>query len=405
MKNKYSKFTVKDFLNDHFFMTTILNETPESIAYWKALLEENEGIRANFEEAKRILLDDAPNLQIHQTKRLSEDIWLRIKKTNKRKKRIILLKEVSQVAAVVLFIGLCVSTFIIDTPLVKDKNDVADNITINIKKDDLLKKGVLLKTNDSLINIPEAEDIYICYLENGTLEINNKPIKLSKLIQNEAIEGLYYNELVVPYGKRTTLTLSDGSTLHVNSGTTIKYPVEFSSQRRDIYVDGEIFINVTKDKKRPFYVHTHVYTAEVLGTSFNVSAYSEDESASILLVTGQVKVSNANFNKIITPNQMVQRIDNEDIVKENINVNNYTSWTEGIYRFQNESLDNILLRVAKYYGVSITYPSSIKLLRFSGSLDLKEDQERVFHGLCMTANIDYKEHNKEQFEFTIKNKD
>lgn len=403
MKSKYSDYSVKDFLNDHFFMTSILNQTSDTTMYWESILKEDKELRKNFEEAKQILLDDQPKLNDADTEKLSKDLWAKIYRTNKQKKRISLVKEISKVAVIiVLFIGLSVSYIIYNSNDFNDSRIVADNITVKVKDDALFKQGVFLKTNDSLISIPDSENIDIRYSNNGNLEINKKDFKLRNLPRSK-FSNLTYNELVVPYGKRTTLTLSDGSKLHVNSGTRIRYPMKFSDRRRDIYVDGEIFIDVAKDKEKPFYVHTHAYTTEVLGTSFNVSAYSEDKSASILLISGKVKVFNENNEYVLKPNQMLEFIDSRNILSEENDINNHTSWKEGVYRFQNESMDNILIRLAKYYGVSMTYPATAKQLRFSGSLDLKDDFKRTLYGICAIANLDYIEENESQYKIIIKN--
>ena len=98
------------------------------------------------------------------------------------------------------------------------------------------------------------------------------------------LEKLVYNTIKIPYGKRFELQLSDGTIVHLNSGTTLKYPVKFiASGNRQVFLDGEAFFDVAKDKTHPFVVNADNLNVRVLGTHFNVSNYPEDKLTDIVL--------------------------------------------------------------------------------------------------------------------------
>ena len=101
------------------------------------------------------------------------------------------------------------------------------------------------------------------------------------------------------------MTFADGSKVWVNAGTRVIYPVEFEKDKREIYVDGEIYIEVARDENRPFYVRTKDMNVRVLGTKFNVTAYESEAIRSVVLAQGCVQVETARTPKaILAPNQM-----------------------------------------------------------------------------------------------------
>lgn len=111
------------------------------------------------------------------------------------------------------------------------------------------------------------------------------------------------------------LTFSDGSKVWVNAGTRVIYPTEFEKDKREIYVDGEIYIEVARDEERPFYVRTKDMNVRVLGTKFNVTAYESEPIRSVVLAQGCVQVETTQTPKaILAPNQMFSSVEG----KENI---------------------------------------------------------------------------------------
>ena len=122
-----------------------------------------------------------------------------------------------------------------------------------------------------------------------------------------SVEKLVYNTLKIPYGKRFELQLSDGTVVHLNSGTTLKYPVKFiAGENRQVFLDGEAFFDVTKDKKHPFVVNADKLNVRVLGTHFNVSSYPEDAQTDVVLVEGSVGLYRGNETFDATKNTILK---------------------------------------------------------------------------------------------------
>jgi ferric-dicitrate binding protein FerR (iron transport regulator) len=198
----------------------------------------------------------------------------------------------------------------------------------------------------------------------------------------------------VPPGKRTVLNLPDGTKVWVNSDTRLIYPASFSHDMREIFVNGEIYIDVAKDEKRPFIVKTKDMEVRVLGTKFNITAYEEDDEKTVVLVSGSVQINTKNNNDsaLLTPEQMYVNEKGQTHITT-VDTKTYTSWIDGIYFCKNLNLENILQRLSRYYGVEIACDPSVGKEIFSGKLDLKENLDSIFDGIAFAIPISYTESN------------
>ncbi len=221
--------------------------------------------------------------------------------------------------------------------------------------------------------------------------------------QAEQIELL---RLIVPKGKRSFVKLSDGSTLWVNSGSRLVYPAEFTGRKREIYLDGEIYGAIATVPGKSFSVHTERMEVTVLGTELNVQAYSSDASDAVVLVTGSVEVKPDNAGeagaRLLTPGKMAV-VEEETILVSTVNVEDYTSWKEGHYRFKNEPLANVTKRLSRYYGVDIECSSEAGLLKCSGGIFLQDDLRDVLDGLAISLPITIEKRDNSYYIYTKMN--
>lgn len=173
----------------------------------------------------------------------------------------------------------------------------------------------------------------------------------------EARGSISYNTLKVPYGKTFKVQLSDGSFVHLNAGTQLKYPKQFAENERRVYLEGEAFFEVTHNEDKPFIVETSATSTQVLGTSFNISAYKEDEFIATVLVEGSVTVSDINIPNVrvaLTPghialwNKVTKRIDVQEV-----ETSEYTSWREGKLVFESRTFEEMFRVLERKYNVKI----------------------------------------------------
>ena len=200
-----------------------------------------------------------------------------------------------------------------------------------------------------------------------------------------------FNQLNTARSKSCAVTLSDGSSVRLNSFSRLRYPVAFNGKSREIFLEGEAFLEVAKSDI-PFVVHTELMDIEVLGTTFNISAYPE-EDIEATLVEGSVKVSAADGESItLNPSeQAILNPDRENIVVEKVDTDFYTSWVKGDMNFQDERLEDILDRLSIWYDFSVKYgDKAVKDIRFGCHISHNDDIGKLLLSLQNTNKIKVK---------------
>src|SRR5690625_1538437 len=381
--DKYKSYTATDFLKDKDFLRWQLFNGEEDMLFWGRVIEEYPALRSRVEEGIVLYKD---NIRFNDFKMSRPEISescvslqnLIGKKKKQNTRRVIL--SISAIAA-------SIAIFIFSLPFIFNK----DNNRLDIATfAQTLPDGIDLYSSDTKLILSE----------NNTVVLNNKESSIQ--YEEDAIKAddnfilkeelSPYNQLITPYGKRSTITLSDGTKAWVNAGSKLTYPAEFSKEKREIYVDGEIYIEVSEDKKRPFVIKTRQMDINVLGTKFNVSAYEADKANSVVLLSGSVSISPGTHNKkiILNPNQMYSGLEGSHSV-ENVDASIHILWTRGLYQFESEKLDNIVTRLERYYGIRIECDATIAELKCSGKLDMKDDMNKLLEELSRALPIQYQQ--------------
>jgi len=171
-----------------------------------------------------------------------------------------------------------------------------------------------------------------------------------------------YNTIEVPYGERSTVTLYDGTKVWLNSGTKFRYPVAFSAQTRNVYVEGEAFLNVAKDAKHPFVVNAGQLQVKVLGTHFNVCAYPDDNEFSATLEEGSINAVNTVNGRSVTlvpGEQVVLDRQTNGMTHLQVNTDLYTSWKENLLKFEDAPFEEVIKKMERWYDVKIEVDPAI----------------------------------------------
>ena len=193
-------------------------------------------------------------------------------------------------------------------------------------------------------------------------------ITTEALIENDSLLGLQYNHIKlrdeqpvfhtvkVPVAGEYHFTLSDGTKVWMNSDSELRFPVNFTSNRREIFIKGEAYFEVEPDRERPFIVHANQVSIQVLGTKFNVSAYGESQQVLTTLVQGGVNVKYAGLQTELQPGfQAVTDIKAGTMDRREVEVGMYTSWTKGIFEYENMPLSDIAVQLSRWYDVRIIF--------------------------------------------------
>ena len=256
-------------------------------------------------------------------------------------------------------------------------------------------KEIQIETKESKIEYSET---------SNEIKINAQ----KKVEQQAETESLTFNTIIVPYGKRTQITLSDNSTVWLNSGSKLVYPVRFSEDKREVYLEGEAIFEVSHNQKYPFHVLTRDLEVKVLGTVFNISAYIDDNTINTILKSGAVELiykSNSFLSqtkeKMIPGMLAVYDPAKRTMEQTNVNTNNYLSWKDGYIVVERKTLGYIAKKLSRYYNIPIKI-DNLELANesFSGYLDLRNSATQVLEMIAEIVEIKIKQLDDHQIIIT-----
>lgn len=395
-KNPF-KYTIDELLMNDYFISSVLHPTLESQEFWKDQIEAGNVSVDDFEKATLFTkaVQSRKNKLFRKEKEL---LWERIeignKATLKKRIRTLYIACISAAACVLLLIG--VSGYLYNG---SKQNASFDPIA-------RLKKTTVEAGSDIRLMLSESDQVTfgdnhaeVKYSDKGEVKVNSRTLvkektgnpvveKKEQLKKEETTAS--YNQLIVPRGRHATLLLSDGTKLWINAGSRVIFPVAFAESKREIYVDGEIYLEVTRNESSPFIVKTDRMQVNVQGTSFNIKSYGDEDTDHVVLVTGSVQVRTAKGEGTqLSPNQRFLCTNDGVVSVDVVDVYDHICWKDGLLRYKSESLSTILERLSTYYGKEIRWDSEVATLKCSGKLDLKEDIEKVLNGLTKMIPVKF----------------
>ena len=269
-----------------------------------------------------------------------------------------------------------------------------------------------LETNPSAItsNVIKKKKIFIPLLKYVAVIMATTMIawgfsKISKSqLQQTENSPIAWNEIQIQKGGRpSTVLLSDGSKVSLNTATMFKYPTDFSSTQREIYLDGEAYFEIKENKHKPFIVKLKNQHITVLGTNFNIESHSEKNYSIITLLSGSISLETFNDkqesinSQIMKPNQRAYYDKQTGIVSlENIDASLANVWMNGEYKFKDEPLFLILNRLENYYDITFHLESdSLKNIKYTGTFNVNQSIQEVLKIINYEKQFIFSELNKE----------
>jgi transmembrane sensor len=387
---EYFDFTQNEFIEDVYFCEWVKQPSEEAQVFWEEFIKKYPGKLKEIEMAKLMIKSMIP-----VEKDLSEveidSLLIGIRNSiSKRKKGNWRIWYSAAAAVILIFL---VSIWWINSENHKDYN-VVDYSQL-LPSHSISHDIELILGDQTKVKISEKAS-ELKYNSDGKLVINS-----AKSIQQEAARStsseVLINTIMVPRGKRANITFTDGTTLWLNSGSSAIYPVEFTGQKREIYIKGEGYLEVAHDESRPFFVKTDQLNIQVMGTCFNISAYPEDATTKVVLVEGRVVArSTNNPGVILLPNQMISF--NNETKKTDVSevkVEDYISWKDGWLLCNSEELGSLVEKLERYYDQRIIFSDDeVKFYCLSGKLDLKDDLNQVLQVIATTAPVEIQVENE-----------
>ena len=226
------------------------------------------------------------------------------------------------------------------------------------------KKAVLILDNGEAIDLKSTSGVELKEKDGTVIQVDSTVLNYQQAPARTS-EKLAYNKVNVPRGGEYKLMLSDGSKVQLNSMSSIRFPVQFAQDCRLVELEGEAYFEVSKTGQ-PFIVQTKGMKIEVLGTTFNISAYANEEYQTTL-VSGSVKVQTENgSNRILKPSEQACITPGSNQINvRNVDTAFYTSWIHGKINFKDQRLDDIMKTLARWYDMDVVYENeATKELRF-----------------------------------------
>jgi len=291
-------------------------------------------------------------------------------------------------AAVALVIGCALWYY---TPMPVEKHDTVAQ-----------RDSIIPGRNSATLMLEDGKTIALSDLHDGIIIGDSVKYEDGQLISSVK-EGQMLT-LQTPRGGQYQITLPDGTRVWLNAASSLRYPTQFGNRERRVYLEGEAYFEVTEmvspDVKGiganvPFLVQSDGQTVEVLGTQFNISAYSDDKITHTTLVEGRVNVSLSNTNstnddvsRSLRPGQQSLLHDN-GLQVNNVNVRQFTAWKEGKFVFEEEPLENILKTLARWYDVEVVYQGNRSYGTFTGSVGRYEHISGILDKIAFTQAVKF----------------
>ena len=336
----------------------------------KAWLEESEGNKEYFREFQRVYLEFQWGVYAREVK---SDFNLLRKKLRKRSS----LQVWYGVAAAVVILLSVGGILLWNSGEIEEKPvQVAKKVTIQPGKSQailVLSSGEEVAMGNVSRQLEEKDGTSVVVSETGRISYQSAEGKGGTTKDTARV----MNRLVIPRGGEFNLTLSDGTRVWLNAETELRYPVQFNGKERVVYLKGEAYFEVSKNKEKPFLVQVDDMSVKVYGTAFNVNTYNKIET---VLVTGSVSMNQGGKEVLLKPNQkgVFDQVSGK-ITVEDVDVLAYVSWKNGDFIFRNESLNSIMDKLSRWYGLEVLYQDAgLQEVRLSGNLKRYKDVRELF---------------------------
>lgn len=382
---KYSTYSSTDFLDEDSFIQWLLKSDNKAIKFWEKYLLENADKKEEINEAIEIF--DYFSFT-HEDLSLDEifTIWNNVKHHSEKKRKGVFFFLKYAAIFILVFASGAMSYFFYNSTQTREFT-IAEIAPVNFNEAQIiLSDGKVVPLN--------SKDSEIKYDATG----QNIIIDNDTILQEATPANSEMNRVIIPYGKSSQVTLSDGTKVWLNAGSQLMYPSVFKKKQREVLLIGEAFFEVVRNEESPFIVRTEQADVEVLGTSFDISAYPDDKLFQAVLVSGSVSIETkkegilkGRIKQVLVPNQMflLDKESGENYV-DMVDVDAYTSWKDGMFNCERQDLNRVVRKLERYYNKKIHIKDPmLGGYKISGKLDLKNDISDVLAVLQLFVPIDW----------------
>jgi transmembrane sensor len=399
MERKYETYDAAQFLDDPFFIEWVKNRTPESVAFWNEWINSNPFNLQAMQEAEVQLKALLSVEKVEIPEGDAEEVWRRIEasiQSHGRKGTPISILSVEKwyirktwwAAASILLLFSTLGYFALKTSFPDTNPNEAQNNTIAAQHD--ISPG----GTRAFLTLADGTNLVLDSAANGALakQGNVTIIKLDgQLAYNHAGEKageVLYNTITTPKGGQYQLILADGTKVWLNAASSIRFPTTFYGSQRRVELTGEAYFEVAHNPAAPFYVGSGTTEVMVLGTHFNIMAYSDEAATLVTLLQGSVSVQSTTHKTVIKPGQQA-RVATGISVADDVDTEQVMAWKNGAFVFgESMSIQEIMRQLSRWYDVEIVYQRQ-PTGRIGGSISKQVNISQVLSILEMTGEVHF----------------
>jgi transmembrane sensor len=257
-----------------------------------------------------------------------------------------------------------------------------------------MKAKLILATGKNVLLDTLALEVTTIWEAGATIQKSGGVLTYENVGKEDARPmEVVYNTLEVPRGGEYDVVLEDGTRVWLNADSRLKYPVVFPGSERRVILEGEAYFEVARDTNRPFLVETGVQSLRVLGTAFNVYAYPDEPDIYTTLVYGSVALSagGQRHERVLVPGeQAVYHVRNGNFTVGKVDVSQVAAWKKGLFVFENQNLEQIMLKLARWYNVMVFFRNeAARTIEFKGNLPKYSDFRLVLQVIEKSSNVKF----------------
>ena len=255
-------------------------------------------------------------------------------------------------------------------------------------------------SNKATITLGDGSQVFLNDSTTGIIarQGNTKVVRLSTgevvYNNNKVNSKAFINTMTTPRGGRYQLMLSDGTKVWMNSESSITYPTAFSESERRVKITGEVYFEVAKNEKQPFFVDLNDGTEiRVLGTHFNVNTYQDNGSITTTLLEGSVRINNKSTMQMLKPGQQAEVNNNTISVNGNVDIDQVMAWKDGNFSFNDTKLEAVMKQLSRWYDMNIIYEGKIPQMKFWGGISMNSPLSLVLE-ILEESKVNFRIENK-----------
>lgn len=264
-----------------------------------------------------------------------------------------------------------------------------------VKKNTVVANAIAPGGNKAVLLLADGSKIVLDSATNGLLA-SDPATKITKIEEGQLrlssagqATSTAFNTLTTPRGGQYAITLADGTTVWLNSASSLRFPNAFSGKERVVELSGEAYFEVAKNPLQPFTVKVNEMEVKVLGTHFNVMAYEDEDAVQTTLLEGAVRIRQQDASALLKPGQQAAAKAGGVIkISNGADIAQVMAWKNGYFDFEGATIEAIMRQLARWYPVDVVYAGKIPA-HFTGTISKNVGIEKVFQMLELTGAVHF----------------